>query len=214
MNHTGIRLEVPQALYHFLTGMQKGRRITDKRKTSLADLVIELCQCALPMYDKQGNCLLSSDSPNIGQAYESVLEIQKVNELQEKEHYLIHWEKELLVQARELNRERTLILQEREELDALAQETDIRSLKSVFEAKTESYQSQIASQKQSIEKLEKLYIHNHEKMIQKLDTILRQTAPNLLKDTILPLLPTLVSGIGSFLTNQKLEKLNAPNNKQ
>ncbi len=212
MNHTGIRLEVPQALYNNLIKIQQGRRHADKRKTSLADIVIELCQCALPMYDQQGNCLLPADSAGTGQAYASVLEIRKGNELQEKEQYLTRWEKELLGQAHTLNRERTLLLQEREELDGLLRENDWKRIKESLLSEIGTFKMQVDRQNQIIEKLEKRYLQNQEKIIGKLETILRQTAPDLLKDTVLPLLPALVSGIGSFLTNQKVEKLNQTNN--
>ncbi len=212
MYFKGIRLEVPQPLYNRLYHIQQAKRKGCNRKIPLADIVIELCEKALPLYDNQGNCLLSDNPENIGQAYGSVLESQKMNELQQKERQLMHWEREIMVQSRELNHERILLLEEREELEKLAQESNFKRIKTVFESEVKDYQLQISSQKQTIEKLEKKYILNQEKIIEKLNTILRQTTPDMFKDTILPLLPALVSGIGSFLTNQKIEKLNTSNN--
>ncbi len=208
----GIRLEVPQPLYNRLYRIQQAKRKGCNRKMPLADIVIELCESAIPLYDAQGNCLLFGNSENIGQAYASVLESQKANELQEKEHQLMRWEKEIIVQSREVNHERTLLLEEREELGNLDQESNFKRMKTLLESETKSYQSQISSQNQTIEKLEKQYLHNQEKIIEKLNTILRQTAPDMFKDTILPLLPALISGIGAFSTNQKIEKLNIPSN--
>jgi hypothetical protein len=230
MNTTGIRLEVEPWLYNILIEEQERQRQKSGRKQSLSSIILAFCTKGLSVsglfvQNKAHSVQKTDDSvqdfegfvQNHPEMYETNLdEIAKLKEailrqgqeLQRKERHLATREQEikekeveLVERTQEALRQWNELLDNKEKsqqvnLDAIRQSLLNEQQKTALSDKTE------ANRKLKLEN-----IQLKEDIIKTIRKIDRQTEKNILFDYLIPFLPSVISIIGFFVTNKKIESI-------
>jgi DNA repair exonuclease SbcCD ATPase subunit len=234
METTGIRLEVEPWLYQVLIEEQEQRRLKTGRKQSLSTIIIEFCTKGLTVFglsvqNKADSVQKNSDSvfniqgfvqnnhDNNPPMYQTNLyEIAKLKEtllrqeqeLQEKEHRLANKESEIKEKENELVEKSKKTIHEWNEILDNKEKAEQKSLDNIqLKWKFEQQTKELADKTESNKKLKQDNYQLKEDIIRILQKIDQQTEKSIIIDYIVPFLPSIISIIGFFITNRKIDNI-------
>lgn len=217
---TNIRIEADDVLYNALVQEQERRRLKSTRKISLSTLIIEFCTKCLSeiMHNEQnsGQNEQRKDTGNnemniSGQENEHYLRdkmFKKQHDFKEKEQNLNIREQNILNREREINTRLYELMKEQEELldrkEQLQEEDpDTEHLQWLVK----QMDSELKQKSETINEYKKETALQKDQIIKILLRLEQKSEKNILMDYIVPFLPSVISIIGFFLTNRKINSI-------
>lgn len=235
MNTIGIRLEVEPWLYQVLMEEQGQRKQKSGRKQSLSAIILEFCTKGLsvsgqPVQNKPSSVqkigsfvqnLAGSvqntpeDSPEMSKpTFDEIAKLKENllrqgHELQRKECHLAIREQEIKEKEVELAERVQEALQQWNEFLDRKEQLQQKNLHNIQQRmQLEQQIQELNDKKETIIKLKQENIQLKDDVIKTLRKIDQQTEKNVIFDYIIPFLPSVISIIGFFVTNRKIDNLN------
>jgi hypothetical protein len=155
----------------------------------------------------ENNPLISkSDLDEIARLKENLLRQQQ--ELQSKEHRLESRETEIKEKESELTEKTQKVLQEWNEFLVSKEQSQQKSFDKIGQRwQFEKQIQELDDKKETIKRLKQENIQLKEDFIKTLRKIDQQTEKNVIFDYIVPFLPSVISIIGFFITNRKIDNI-------
>lgn len=234
MATTGIRLDVEPWLYDTLVEEQEQRRLKTGRKQSLSTIIIEFCMKGLTVSElfvqktTQSELENTSSVQNIQGSVQNntiktteiiqinVDEIAKIKEttlrreqeLQLKEQRLAFREREITEKENELSEKNQKSIKEWNELLDNKEKSQHKSLDKIhMRLQLEQQNKELNDKTEAFKKLKQENTQMREDIIKILRKIDQQTEKSVIFDYIVPFLPSVISIIGFFMTNRKIDNL-------
>jgi len=234
METTGIRLEIEPWLYRILIEEQEQRRQKTNRKQPLSAILLEFCTKGLTVSEcsvqnQPHSVQKISGSVQNFQGFEqnnseSIPEMYKINvdeitklketllrqsqELQDKARHLASKEHEIKEKENEITEKKHKALQEWNEILDSKEQSQQKSMDRIQQQwHIEQQNKELEDKKEVTKKLKQENIQLKEDVIKILHKIDQQTEKNIIFDYIVPFLPSVISIIGFFLTNRKIDNI-------
>jgi DNA repair exonuclease SbcCD ATPase subunit len=235
METTGIRLEIEPWLYRILIEEQEQRRQKTNRKQPLSAILLEFCTKGLTVSEYSVQNQAHSVQKNSGYVQnfqgfehnndsESTPEMYKVNvdeitklketllrqrqELQDKDRHLASREQEIKEKENEITEKKHKALQEWNEILDIKEQSQQKSIDRIQQqGHIEQQIKELEVKKEAIKMLKQENMQLKEDVVKILHKIDQQTEKNIIFDYIVPFLPSVISIIGFFLTNRKIDNI-------
>jgi hypothetical protein len=231
---TGIRLEVEPWLHEILTKEQEQRRQKTGRKQSLSTIIIEFCTKGLTVSNhivQNNSCSVQTSDASVqnfqgfvqnkpdveSRIYQTGLDditklkeslLREQQDLKEKERRLAIKEHEIKERENELTERTRQANQEWNEILDIKGQSQLKNIDKIqLNWLNEQQQKELCDKTETIKKLKQENVQLKEDIIKTLRKIDQQTGKSVILDYIVPFLPSVISIIGFFMTNRKIDHI-------